>query len=87
MKGDGRRRPIGPRAGHRQLQRRGPGLSVFCCTFGLDVAVEREPAARERLEVMGPRSTGDEHQLLASGGTHEQLHRTLGLTRLEQCTG
>ena len=31
-------------------------------------AVEREPAARERLEVMGSRAPGDQHQVLAAGG-------------------
>src|SRR5207237_809521 len=50
-------------------------------------AVQREPAAGERLEVMGSRATGDQHQVLAAGGTNEQLHRTLRFSGLEKCTG
>jgi len=56
------------------------------CTSRLSGAVKGEPAAGEHLEVMGPRATGDEHQLLASRGTKTQLDRTLRFSRLEKCT-
>ena len=61
VKVDGRRRSICPGRSHRELQRRRPSLRAGDCTFRLGIAVEREPAAREQLEAMGPRTTGDEH--------------------------
>src|SRR5438105_11166856 len=36
---------------------------------------------------MGSRAPGDQQQVVAAGGAKEQLHRTLGLPRLEECTG
>jgi hypothetical protein len=84
---DRRRRSIGPGDRHRKLQRRGPGPSSDCCTPRIGGAVQRKPTERERLKVMRPGATGDEHQLFASCGTNEQVGRTLRFPRFEKRTG
>ena len=87
VQSDGRRGAIRPGGGQRELHGRGPGLRAGGRAFGLGVAVEREPAAREQLEAVGPPATGDERQLLAPCGAEKQFDSASRLARFEKDTG
>ena len=84
---DGRRRSLRPGDGHRQPHGRGPGLRGGGCTFRLGAAIEREPAARQHLEV--PRSRAPAMSVSSSPPADSRSSSTArsGSPRLEQGGG
>ena len=69
------------RARHEQRHGFGSRLGARGRPLGLRGAAEREPAARQQLEALGPPAARDEQQLLASGRCRQRLDGALAPRR------
>ena len=84
---DGRGGAVRHRLGQGQAQLRGRGARTAGRALGRDGLPDREPAAGQKLEVVGPPAAGDSRQLLASGGRQQDLDGARGLPALVERAG